>query len=105
MDIVAFREKRKAERIVNLAKAEALLEKFLRENEENGWPGIDRTPEGYSKRLYEHHWDLGNEALEGYPPPEPGSLFARQCEHWVNGDITAEQNVIITKVSYGMIDG
>lgn len=104
MDIVEFRERRRARELANLAKAEALLEKFLRENEENGWPGIDRTPEGYSKRLYEHRWDLGNEALEGYPPPEPGSLYARQCEHWVNGDITAEQNVIIMKAYCGLMD-
>ena len=86
----------------DLAKAEALLEQFIRENEANGWPGIDRTPEGYSKRLYHHRWGLGNEALEGYPPPEPGSLSARQADHWVNGNITAEQSVIITRTACGL---
>lgn len=97
-------KKRKAEKLKNLAKAEALLERILRENEANGWAGIDRSPEAYSKRLYAHHWDLGNEALEGFEPPEPGSLFARQCEHWVNGNLTAEQNVRIARVSCGLSD-
>lgn len=89
----------------NLAKAEALLEKFIRENEANGWPGIDRTPEGYAKRLTYHRWGLGNDALEGYPEPETNSLFARQSDHWIKGNITAEQSVIISKTACGLLDG
>lgn len=89
----------------NLAKAEALLKQFICENAANGWPGIDRTPEGYSKRLYHHRWGLGNDALEGYAPPEVGSLFSRQSDHWINGDITAEQSVTITKTACGLTHG
>ena len=89
----------------NLAKAEALLERFIRENEANDWPNIDRSPEGYLKRLTHHRWGLGNDALEGYPEPEHGSLFSRQSDHWIKGNITAEQSVIISKTACGLIDG
>ena len=86
----------------NLAQAEEMLIQFIQENASNLWPDIDRSPEGCSKRLHDWYRDLESDALEGYPPPKPGSLFARLMRHIIAGDITPEQAMTVKSISIGI---
>lgn len=93
---------RALEQRLHLAKAEKALAQMLSNNARQHWQGIDRTPEAIAFRRRAVAWALGNEALEGHPPPEEDSFFARLLEHQILGDITSAQSIELDHILLGI---